>query len=98
MPQGYHGIWTGVGTYNPWILGYYRLAQQGIRTNECFLMNLPPKGTTDDAGNWPPHFAQIQPSVSHGSVLRNEYIYGYSFDVLGRVLEVIGRKSLDKAC
>ena len=26
----------------------------------------------------------------------NEYIYGYSFDVLGRVLEVIGGKSLDK--
>lgn len=26
----------------------------------------------------------------------NEYIYGFSFDVLGRVLEVIGGKSLDK--
>ena len=28
---------------------------------------------------------------------RNEYIYGYSFDVLGRVLEVLAGKSLDKA-
>ena len=29
--------------------------------------------------------------------LRKEYIYGFSFDVLGRVLEVITGRSLDKA-
>ena len=28
---------------------------------------------------------------------RNSYWYGFSFDVLGRVLEVVGKKRLDKA-